>query len=317
MSIFVVIACPVFADNIMSNNNDCDNGTLTTYSGSVELEADWSANNVDITFYNGDSEYTTGQCTYDGTLTLPSTDPTKDGYTFDGWKVRRVAAAQCSLVDLVITSGFALDSENIQYISQNGNNTWGNTTGLNPGEFRAIFDDGTMKATSLCSAWGGDEFEGDYYFTNKADWSATDNEVNNANGIKRYCWCKVIDYKSNNNETCDVSTASWVLRINDFLSESDCISNCTFSCVDLMDDDAWIRALVGTVGVYVRLTGYDDNLAEECEAFVLQKTKTGGNMNRFLRRGGVFPDMFHSVAEAEVFKSEVETNCGTGKAVLL
>ncbi len=45
------------------------------------------ANTIDINWKNENGTvFTTGQCTYDETLTVPSTHPDKRGYTFTGWK---------------------------------------------------------------------------------------------------------------------------------------------------------------------------------------------------------------------------------------
>ena len=90
--ITAMLTCPAFADNITSSNKDCDHDNLSTYSGDATLEATWSANTVNITFYSDNTEYDTGTCQYDGTLTLPADDPEKAGYTFSGWTVRRAAA---------------------------------------------------------------------------------------------------------------------------------------------------------------------------------------------------------------------------------
>jgi len=89
----IATTIPTYATNISDSNKGCTSGTLTTSSGTAALEADWQANTVGVTFYNGDTQFDTASCTYDGTLTLPETDPTKTGYTFAGWKVRRAAAA--------------------------------------------------------------------------------------------------------------------------------------------------------------------------------------------------------------------------------
>ena len=83
----------------------CSAGTANTctYSGSgtfkgttaITCTAIWEKNTVcPITWYKNDgtsgtvSGTGTDQCTYDGTLTLP-TNPTRTGYTFNGWTVRQ------------------------------------------------------------------------------------------------------------------------------------------------------------------------------------------------------------------------------------
>ena len=69
-----------------ASSADCKHNPLQTYSGTSNLQADWTANTINLHRYDGDTELTvpsTSQsCTYDGTLTPPETIPTKTGYTF-------------------------------------------------------------------------------------------------------------------------------------------------------------------------------------------------------------------------------------------
>ena len=66
---------------------------MGTATGPANLEADWTANTINLEWYNEDTKLTvpttSNTCRYDGGITLPSTNPTKTGYTFKGWKVRR------------------------------------------------------------------------------------------------------------------------------------------------------------------------------------------------------------------------------------
>ena len=71
----------------------CDNDTLNKYTGTANVEINWEPNTINLNWYNGDEKLTVANnsqsCVYDGTLTVP-TQPTKPGYTFNGWKVIRV-----------------------------------------------------------------------------------------------------------------------------------------------------------------------------------------------------------------------------------
>ena len=98
VALFMLLTIPAFADPTIAPTAtvaDCDNSTLTTYSGTSNLQANWDANTIDLHWY-ADSDTTTEMnvanasqsCTYDGTLTPPATIPTKTGYTFKGWTVR-------------------------------------------------------------------------------------------------------------------------------------------------------------------------------------------------------------------------------------
>ena len=100
-AIIAVMSCPAIA--LDANNhiqpsptNDCVESTLGTATGPANLEADWTANTINLEWYNEDTKLTvpttSNTCTYDGGITLPSTNPTKTGYTFKGWKVRSAAS---------------------------------------------------------------------------------------------------------------------------------------------------------------------------------------------------------------------------------
>ena len=91
--LFMLLTIPAFATGVSSTAStaDCDNATLNTYTGTSNLSAGWQPNTIDLHWYNGDTEITSGvqtSCVYDGTLTPPATIPTKTGYTFKGWTVR-------------------------------------------------------------------------------------------------------------------------------------------------------------------------------------------------------------------------------------
>ena len=83
-----------FASGIASNSASapCTNNTLETYSGNSNLAADWQPNTINLRWYNENEKLTVQQsaqsCVYDGGLTIPSTPPTRTGYTFAGWAVR-------------------------------------------------------------------------------------------------------------------------------------------------------------------------------------------------------------------------------------
>ena len=93
--VFSIFSINVFATGIDANASSasCDNPTLGTYSGTSNLQANWQANKIDLFWYSDDTQITDVQnaatsCNYDSGLTVPSTTPTKTGYTFNGWKVR-------------------------------------------------------------------------------------------------------------------------------------------------------------------------------------------------------------------------------------
>ena len=96
--IALTLACPSFA-NIGKNESSltCDDATIGATSGSTDLEAQWTANTINLKWYNDGNEIILQEndpsktCSYDGAIVLPTTQPTKTGYNFAGWiKTRRL-----------------------------------------------------------------------------------------------------------------------------------------------------------------------------------------------------------------------------------
>nr|MBQ0091316.1 InlB B-repeat-containing protein [Candidatus Enterousia merdequi] len=48
----------------------------------------WTANTINLKWYNGETEFATNTCTYDGGITLPASAPRRTGYNFAGWQVK-------------------------------------------------------------------------------------------------------------------------------------------------------------------------------------------------------------------------------------
>ena len=66
---------------------DADAGFRSALFGVVGASSQCVANTIDINWKNENGTvFTTDQCTYDESLTVPSTHPDKRGYTFTGWK---------------------------------------------------------------------------------------------------------------------------------------------------------------------------------------------------------------------------------------
>ena len=101
---------PTFADNetpsYITNASNCNQGVLHTTSAPAALEANYSANRINTTWYsNGTALSGNGvpsSCTYDSAL-LPPTPDARPGYTFGGWRVH-VAAPVVPTLDSVNTN---------------------------------------------------------------------------------------------------------------------------------------------------------------------------------------------------------------------
>ena len=88
-----VFALPAFAMGINGASAPCDNATLSKYTGTADIEINWEPNTINLNWYDGDTKLTVANsaqsCVYDSTITVPP-QPTKPGYTFNGWKVIHV-----------------------------------------------------------------------------------------------------------------------------------------------------------------------------------------------------------------------------------
>ena len=216
-----------------SPTNDCVESTLGTATGPANLEADWTANTINLEWYNEDTKLTvpttSNTCRYDGGIILPSTNPTKTGYTFSGWQVR---APQC------LPSDFNYDnittSSPIGYATLNGNagskeTDYGLTVGS--GEWAVDYGSaGVIKGMAKCSAKSG-ESNGYKWNNASSEWTASESELTSA-GDGKYCWCQITGYDADKDKNyCPVASSSWVLNFGSG-SASDCARNCAGSCTD-------------------------------------------------------------------------------------
>ena len=207
---------------------------MGTATGPANLEADWTANTINLEWYNEDTKLTvpttSNTCTYDGGITLPSTNPTKTGYTFRGWQVR---AAQC------LPSDFNYDnvtgSSPYGYATLNGNagsneSTYGLTV---PGEWAVDYGNaGVIKGMARCSLTSG---------TSRQPGNPTDNL--NQEGAQ-YCWCQITGYDANKDKNyCQVASPSWVFS-SAIGSSSNCAYYCAGTCANYVRNDSGFCAAI-------------------------------------------------------------------------
>ena len=187
-----------FASGIASNSASapCTNNTLETYSGNSNLSADWQPNTINLTWYNEQEKLTVQQsaqsCVYDGTLNVPSTPPTRTGYTFAGWKVRLPGT---------YTELEYIESTGTQWINTNffpDNNTRIRTKG----QFDSIENNEALYFGSAMSANNG--FEGmiwdhKFAFCYGASWAGCYRSDISLNDIVEVDWNKnILNFKINN-----------------------------------------------------------------------------------------------------------------------
>lgn len=113
LSFFVFINSSYTTEITASGNSPCDNNTLNKYTGTANIEINWEPNTINLNWYDGDTKLTVTNnaqsCVYDGNITVPP-QPTKPGYTFNGWKVIRVPGGFTELEYIESTGTQWIDS---------------------------------------------------------------------------------------------------------------------------------------------------------------------------------------------------------------
>ena len=253
-----IFSVPSFAACTTGLNGTCDhkcrNSEVGTYSGTSNIQATWEPNTIALHWYNGDDELTVASasqsCVYDGTLTPPTTIPTKTGYTFKGWRVRQTPCSFANQVCGLTGSGVNGLTYNLNgstaygYNSNNGqNSTNASIYGLTSTGTWAVKDTsgGIVKGIASCN---GTNSLGEYDSC-ESDAIKPGNTFSSSSG-GQYCWCKISSYTPSGGSACNVASPSWVFY-DDNGSASLCASNCASSCAigGVVYDLDFRRALFG------------------------------------------------------------------------
>ena len=248
LSLFV---SPAFASGINANSVSapCTNTTLETYSGNTNLQADWQPNTIDLRWYNNNTlmsvQSSANTCVYDSSLTIPSTAPTRTGYTFAGWQVRptydfstlsiNTEGTECWAIGLSSTDGISNVCWNSDTVAYNivDCDSHKDFAELEQYEWKVAFEWGDIYGSSYCSAHGGDNHDGGWggwNNENNSDWLSTYDVLESASGEQKYCWCQVTGYKpSNSNTTYGPINPIWVYR-NSSTTGPNCRRLCPAYC---------------------------------------------------------------------------------------
>jgi len=241
-----------FASGIASNSASapCTNTTLETYSGNSNLSADWQPNEIQLRWYNGNTQIvptnsSANTCVYDGTLSIPASAPTRVGYTFDGWAVRPEMDFSTISVETFIL-GYGRGTENGRwcgYWSEAGRQSEGYDTCTNfsefsdlaPYEWKMHLGSGWLYGMSLCSAKTGSSYSNRWNMNYESQWTATYDELTAVSGDKSYCWCKKTGFQPNNSDTnyAPSNGLLWIF-VAKMQTEADCIWTCALYCGGLI-----------------------------------------------------------------------------------
>ena len=236
----------------MTNSSQCDNDVLSTYSGSANLTANWQGNPISVTWYNGDTQYDSNQCTYGGDLTMPSSIPQKTGYTFKGWRVKSCFSSYvCGLTSSDVDSLSVDTSDNTAegYYAHSGSfNSNVSLYGLSAGEWAVKFADGSIvRGIASCNNTPSNTV---YTLMEEVDngtiteeqgmallYGCGSDAIKNPNSSTftknttgQHCWCKTTSYTPYGGTTCNVTETSAVFSMWDISDESSCLRLCASNC---------------------------------------------------------------------------------------
>nr|MBQ0091232.1 InlB B-repeat-containing protein [Candidatus Enterousia merdequi] len=224
----------------------CDSGTLNTTDGTSTLSAQWTANTINLKWYNGETEFATNTCTYDGGITLPASEPTKTGYNFAGWQVKQALFDLRTLADKIDINGESryarVTYENADHCFAYGNGTVGGKgpdvcteestalSDISMHQWKTKFSYGTVKGIARCST------------TPETDWGEIGNPADSGGG--GYCWCQASGYDAGNSGSyANVSSPSWVFSFNNG-DAGLCAYGCANSCASRVQEYSRFRSAV-------------------------------------------------------------------------
>lgn len=168
-----------------------------------------------------------GSCVYntDDGISGISPNPTKTGYTFNGWLISGWDSV-CGANVLQGSQGsdfFAVDWHPLATYGNKSCRNWTYSTtycgdsvfsDLNLYEFKVVFDYGTVYGVSKCS-----DNQSASGVTAPSDTSG------------QYCWCSVNGYTPAFGSQCNLSAELWAESAShDLYNESNCLQNCAFNC---------------------------------------------------------------------------------------
>ena len=223
----LIFSLPTFATGINGASAPCDNATLAKYTGTADIEINWEPNVIGLKWYNGDQQVAgPTSCVYDSTITVPP-QPTKLGYTFNGWKIPKMDFATIPTdvngterwsITWVDNANYCWYDSNVaaaQHVECNSDSTY---TELEPYKWKVRFSHGDLYGISIRSSTSGTAMQ-----------SGTPSTSTGLN-----CWCKATGYKAANSSIVNNSLYSlpWVYHSfnGDYSDGGDCNMRCVMHC---------------------------------------------------------------------------------------
>lgn len=221
----------------------CDNDMLSKYTGTVNAEINWEPNTINLKWFDGETELNVANasqsCTYDGMITVPP-QPTKPGYTFNGWKIPKMDFGT------IPTDGNATNRWGIAV----NNNTEFCVYDTNTGDTHEVDCNSDSTYNELQTyEWKLRFGHGDLYGVGKCSiTSGTHAQIGNpVDDMGRYCWCKAKGYKAANTSVIkgSVFALSWVFG-NLYSSATQCMHICVSYCIYATDVSSVFRTALYT-----------------------------------------------------------------------
>jgi hypothetical protein len=276
----ILISTKSYSDIAANNSNpSCDNSTLNTYTGPAALEAKWNANTIQLKWYKDDELLTVqtaaNQCTYDGTMTLPSTRPTKTGYDFNGWKVKTGGSSSgggssgglmCGLTNETIGAEIVhtwakgiVDNETIcRYDAEDAEcSSDAVFSSLGAYSWKVQSSTGVYEGVASCNSTNVDRSAIEAQLEEQLESGAiTEEEATsmlfgygsraadalNSGGTGANCWCRATSYNPNNGQQCESSSSSWLFLNNP--GTDGCLNTCATYCAYFFQNVPYIRSLL-------------------------------------------------------------------------
>ena len=231
----------------------CDASGIGATTPNARMKASWTQNTYNLEWYGDDNSSTpltvqnsAQSCDYGNTLVLPSTNPTKVGYTFIGWETEEIPAgfnygSTCSSsVESTVAGNYAINGEDtpkpgcLDLITSDDSKCKGagydsnaSTYGITePGQWGVRFSYGDVIGEAICSSTSGT-----FATAGTPDTS----------GSGQYCWCRAMGYKLGVSNMCAVSSPAWVHASN-LGSAAECAGGCAADCAERFRGTSDFRA---------------------------------------------------------------------------
>lgn len=252
MKQFLLLCALMFTTPLLGSGIDagetsapCDNATLETYGGTANVEINWEPNTIQTRWYNGNTLVDTtntnaDSCVYDDVLNVPP-NPTRTGYTFNGWTVRPEMDFSTISKDESGTGFWAKGISEGTYFCYHVQNIGGpeecktdsNYDELQQGEWKVKFSNGTLYGMSGCSITSGN-------FAGQIGIPSIE--------LGGVCWCKATGWRAagTNIISAPMYAMSWVY-VYDNRNYGRCMTICAHDCGVMINTHYPARAAVLTL----------------------------------------------------------------------